>query len=75
MTASQHAFLRILRHVCDIALKFTGRAHINQRFSRFALRERFVGKGADLLIETLFRNRIISRWLLARWTKRIEILG
>src|SRR3954447_5487513 len=61
MPTAQHALLRILRHVSDVAFEFAGRTDIDERLARFTLGERFVGKGADFLVEALIRHRVMSR--------------
>ena len=59
MAAAQHAFLRILGHVRDLALVFARRTHIDQRFAALALGQRFVEERANLLVEAFLRHRII----------------
>src|SRR5207247_3189593 len=59
VTATQNTFLRILRHMRDLALVFSGRTHIDQRLVGLALRERFIGKGPNLFVEAFFRRWII----------------
>src|SRR5438094_9738029 len=59
VTATQHTFLRVLRHVRDFAFVFAGRTYIDQRLAALALSECFIEKCADLLIEPLLRHRIV----------------
>src|SRR5262249_53347960 len=59
MATAQHALLRILRHVRDLAPVFTGRTHIDQWFAALALQQSFIEKRANLLVEPFLRHRII----------------
>ena len=43
----------------DFAFVFSGRTHIDQWFAGLALRERFIGKGPNLLVEAFLRHRVI----------------
>src|SRR5262245_55690142 len=51
MAAAQHSFLRILRHMRDLAAKFARRTHVDQRFAALALCQCLIEKRADLLVE------------------------
>src|SRR6476659_7006935 len=69
MAAAEHAFLRILGHVRDLASVFARRTHVYQWFTTFTLRQRFIEKCANLLVETFLRHRITRLrifWNLAR---------
>src|SRR5438309_6243963 len=58
MAAAQHAFLRILGHVRDLTPVFTRRTHVDQGFTAFTLRQRFIEECANLLVEAFLRYRI-----------------
>src|SRR4029453_2107361 len=64
MATTQHAFLRILRHMRDLAPVFARRADVDQRFAAFTLPQSFFEKGANLLVESLLRHRIICLCIL-----------
>src|SRR5207344_2692279 len=69
MTAAKHTFLRILGHVRDLAPVFARRTHVDQRFTTFTLRQRFIEECTDLLIEPFLWHRITCLrvfWNLAR---------
>src|SRR5438874_2951922 len=63
MAATQHAFLRVFRHVRDLAFVFAGRTHVDQRLTALALRQRFVEKCANLLVESFLRHWIICLFI------------
>src|SRR5438876_10338790 len=75
MAAPQHAFLRILRHVRDLALVFTWRAHVDQRFAAFALRQRFIEESTNLFVESFLRHRIICLWILGNFARHGAAFG
>ena len=75
MTAAQHAFLRIFRHVGDLALVFAGRTHIDERLFRLALRERFIGKGANLLVHPSRRHGIICVRIFRHFARHLAAIG
>src|SRR5438045_7465269 len=75
MAATQHAFLRVFRHVRDLAFVFAGRTHVDQRLTTLALRQRFVEKSANLLVESFLRNWIICLFVFRDFARHGTAFG
>src|SRR4030095_15335507 len=75
MTAPQHAFLRILGHVRDLAFVFARRTHIDEWFGTFALGKRLVEERANLLVEAFLRHRIICPWIFWNFSCHWTLFG
>ena len=75
MTAAQHAFLRILWHVRDLTLVFARRTHINERLAALALRQRFIEKRPNLLVEAFPGHPIVCLWIFRDFTRHRPLFG
>src|SRR5262249_14130623 len=53
-----------LRHVRDLASVLARRAHVDQRFAAFTLRQCFIKKGANFLVESFLWHRIVCLCIL-----------
>src|SRR5207249_6789340 len=65
----------LLRHVRDIALVFTWRAHVDQRFAAFALRQRVIEESTNLFVESFLRHRIICLCILGNFARHGAAFG
>ena len=60
--------------MCHVAFEFPGRAHVDQWLARLTLGQSFVGKGPDLLVETLLRDRVLAAGRFGNFARHRTLL-